>query len=610
MAKRNNGNWNKGKKQNRGRRSRGKEVEVNIPKGSVNMADIPHVLYSGIDKNGANDPSWYTQIPELANDAAQLSFGQPIGNKVKPFERNTVQFQGTSTSGVNGTLGQRINASESVPGIMTFDLLPTIGIAEGPNSPINIAAQQIYTLIRKANSGAINYDKTEVIMLMVAMNNAYMLYEELVRGYKCFTENNPENRYIPNGLAYSLGYNPSLIMQLADMRAAIDQFVYQMGSVNIPDQFTYFKRSAWLYSHVYTDADSRKAQLYAYKPYGYYIWTEGEDSSPTYLKFITRQELFTGKPPASTDQTQNYLVRSVDEIWTAINTIMRPILGSEDVGTIAGDMAKAFGEGGMIHLRTVDSYESLTPMYNPEVIEQMANSTIFQYPQLADGVDPTTRAGINITQSLSNTSAGPYLLHKPVFKLVQGPAYFDFLAKSFRKHLLNYRMLTPSVDNNLTSTRLVSHIDSNYNYDRGNSQILALDSCGTEVVMGAQMHILIDQQGATADPMIPNAFPFAQDSALQMDMESSAATQYLSKGLPALLALTAASAAFDNSPTQYFWMYTKESSSSGIEYTMNYCGAKADMNIYKYLAEEEIWNLNNAAIMSEFKVKDFPITMR
>lgn len=447
---------------NRKRRSRTpREVEaVNF---SQSAEDNPHVITEA-KKN--NDPKWYTNIGPIASDYASLPYSYPLGVGL-PIE-NSNKSTDTSYS----------TDSRNFAGIITLNVAPGIGVCNNSTDPANIAAQQLYTMVRKANSGAINYDKTDLMMVVVAMDSAYMLYEELLRAYRCLGVYNTMNRYQPDALLRSLGFDSKIGNSMADFRGVLDLFAYKLASVNIPDQFDIIHRHSWLFTNVYADSDDKRAQLYAVKPDGYFIWTEGASSEPTKLGYTKRHEVY-GLSNASD------LVSSMDQIKHAIDTIMEPILGSQDVGVISGDLAKAFGEGGMIKIQPVQTYEALQITFNLEVCHQIMNAEILPYGSLSDA---------DITVNMDNLTTGPQLVYQPKVTLSNvGGGYFTPTRE--RNHLINLKGMSPSPETNLVATRYNLVLGAK---DAQNKCVIT--SCGTEIVTGATIYQFhVNPQGVITD---------------------------------------------------------------------------------------------------------------
>lgn len=524
------------KSKGKGKR-RTKEVEFNIDEDKINSSDIPHVITSG---KKDNDPAWYMNLSNLGKDMASIPFNIPNGLLNQPFR------SAGSTHPANG-------AFWTAPGIMTFTVMPTIGPATSPTSPVNIAAQQMYTLTRKANSGAANYDKTDLMMLILAMDSAYMLYETLLRAYRLIGTYNYMNRYLPDNVLTSLGFDISLTYNLAEFRGILDMFAYKLASVNIPDQLDIIKRHSWMFSNIYTDAQNIKAQLYAYIPDGFYVWTEGQNAEPTSLQYVQWAKL-----PGTTVNFWN-----LSSIKSAIDTIMNPILGSEDCGIIAGDFAKAFGEGGMIKIMPVRDYESIAPVYSSEVLNQMMNAF-----STFSAIGNTTGNNCAIIVDNTDTTSGPYLKQSITLSPQVYSAYFSEV-----KPIVNFIDVEPTPENVMVATRLITLSDKNNN----------LLTYGTEIVTEIQPWSRTSSGDTLHNPW------------KQWNFVSSSE-------LASILSGIAMSTKFDWSPAMYLW----NNVGGG---TVNYIGNTIDLCNYTYLEDTTITNLHEVAVMSLFTVKGFSLSV-
>lgn len=537
---------------------RPKEVEVDVAQDRVNKADLPHVVTTAT-KN--NDPSWYGHIFPVVNDVASLPFNQQTGlyENVMPDK-----VQMVPTSGVTIDVEFDMN-SRSIPGIMTFSVDPLV-VANGPTDPINVAAQQMYTLTRKANSGAINYDKTDLIMLVQAMDSAYMLYEDLLRAYRLFGSYDYMNRYLPDAVIAALGYSPSLRKELSNFRGILDMFAYQLASINIPDQFDFIHRHSWLFTNVYKDADNSRAQLYAYKMNGVYVWTEGVDSQPTHLKYVTRNQLF------NQSQTPSY-VSSLSDIQRAIDTVMQPLLGSQDVGTISGDLAKAFGDGGMINIKPVADHESLFPVYDMEVVNQMMNACIA----------PSVRI-TGVFANYEDTTSGPY---------IESHAYTDAVDYGItHNYLLNYHELAPTPEMNLVVTRFMyvaSTKVEQYSYNGQTFNGRRILSAGTEIISDCRVWVFDTNSQGIIDVDNP------QDWELNQHIElTEAGSDFLYSNLSMLTM-------FDNHPTVYMYAVSGEAPNKKARMQ----GYLQDIDNHVWLTPDDVVRLNQCAVLSEYAVKDY-----
>nr|AVX53433.1 putative capsid [Marmot picobirnavirus] len=542
--------------------------------------DTPHVITNA---KSDNDPSWYTHVYPLVRDYAALSFSGPVGSKVNLL--NGEVFPDSESDGIpvytNVVQGSNFG---SVPGIMTFDVYPSIGVSSDSQSAPNIAAQQLYTLVRKQNKNKMDYDKTDLMSVMIAMDNAYALYEDILRVYRAFGGYDYMSRYMPDALITALGYAPSLRTQYSNLKGVLDLFAYQLASINVPDQFDFIKRHSWMFTNVYMDAKSNKAQLYAFKMAGIYVWDERiTQDKPTALRFVKREKLFD-LPDKET------LVTSLEQIQTAINTVMTPLLGSGDVGYISGDLANAFGEGGMIKIQPVSDHEILTPQYSPEVLLQMMNMNV---------VEDINTDSMLINVNYNDVNAGPYFVCKPYADKPAGTAS-NYISPStlatLRHHMLNFIDTDVTPENIMVSTRLCAAVSQiqDHNY---------ILSCGTEIITKITVwsnQYTSDVSGAELTPNVAS-----QDNMIKADL-NNVNEMFLESQMQSALVDRSLISAFDWHPTIYLWEWSISLHFEGECTAYLYLhGVDQDIQNFYIMDHEQIKNLNDVALMSEFAVRDY-----
>lgn len=561
-------NNRKGNQRNRSNKNRAKgaELEVGMEGVTKGGSDRPHNTAA---QCADNDPNWYTHIYPLVQDVANFNYNIPVGTPFNPGTGLTSHVIGTTTVSMDPS----INLGKVVPGIFTFRVAPSIGISADPTSAPNVAAQQLYSLVRKANSGSVNYDKTDLMMMIVAMDSAYMLYEEMLRAYRLIGRYDVNSRYMPDALMYSLGFAPDLQKNLADFRGLLDTFAYKFSAINVPDQFDFIKRHSWLFTNVYTDSEASKAQLYAYVPDGFYVWQEASGDQPAYLRYISRESLYLGD-----------IVDTLDKMYQAMNEIMEPLLGSQDIGTMSGDIAKAFGESGMISVMPAAQYETLTPVYSMEVIQQMMNSTIVG----------TRLSNPDIHVKYDNLTSGPYLTFEPTVDTA-----LPYCLHGLHKHLINLKQ-PGGVDINMVATRNICNIDFT-----GNTSNAPITSCGTEVVVRAYINVLVTSNGYLSGTK-PLKVEFKQNVLLPIRNAESAAsmsTTDLSDLQDAVQSMVFATA-FDNHPSMYIFYQNKWKPNENN--LVSFQGVFQDYENYAWLDDQTVKQMNDAALLSLFYTQAWP----
>lgn len=521
-------------------KGRGREFELDLPDKAVNIKDL-NVLFN---KRGKNDIAWAQNLPQMLKDVASLPFGNPAGLKF-----NTVQNKLTSF-----TIDD--SSDYSVPGICVARFAATLGTSVQPNSALNLAAQQIYALDRAANSGAKNYDKTDVMLMIGGMDSAYIWYQTMLRAYRTLFLYDYMNRYLPDALLTAQGFSPaSLRSELANFRYIINQFAYKIGSINVPDQFDFIKRHTWITSNIYKDADIDKAQFYMFVCDQLFIYQEGTDSKPSQLT-ATRLSSFI---PAG----QSLI--TIDIIEKICDAITAPLLGSEDIGTISGDLAKAFGENGMIKIMPIGENESIQPVYNEEVLHCFLNMDIKSSIIVGD-----------ITQDLTNLTAGPFLVTNNRYNGPLTPTSFAQsaeLAADMMKHVMNINSDTPTPELSMTASRFMCVINPALDAE---SQVVSIP---TEVVRWCTVYSL-------------NA-----DGSLQTwELSTNCIT---SVSLGGIAHIVSSFSKFDWHPR--IMMFQGHSGNTGV----TYLGDASDYYNYTVVEDSSIIDLNDVYIMSLFKVKDW-----
>lgn len=524
---------------------KGKESEVNIPDSQLNKADLNVITK---DNHANNDPSWYNKLGQIYQDATSIPFNVLSGLPFNPLNAGSNMIAHSNTF--------------CAPGVMTVRVAPTIGVTRSINDPANIAAQNLYVEITKANNRDGQYDKTDVMLLIVAMDSAYMLYEFLNRVYRAFGNISAENRYYPLNLLHAMKVDTETLQKsLADFRSRINLMAYRLASINVPDVFSFISRHSWLFSHVYKDADTDKAQAYMYMPDGFYVWKEGQSETPNYLSYVTFEQLF------GLGTAQEITLEAID---AAIDTVLTPLLGSSFVGLISSDIAKAYPENGMIKISEIDDGAKLEPQYDEAVLMQMQNCKVY-----------SSIKNMDITQNISDLVSGPYLVHTPGASLKQSVNY----AVSENKHYINVQGNSPSNDLIGEATRLICVAEPAKTEDP--SEIQSLITCGTEIVTGLSVWYL-GYSSMTAAPVLVE-FPIAQSLFLNGASGDVSVTDIIKATVQNSLM-----SAFDWSPTVYQYVGTGDGTL--------FMGLIQDLDNYTFLSPDQIKGLNDAIVMSEFAV--------
>lgn len=303
-----------------------------------------------------NDWRWYATNDQLIADYASFPYGVPLG---------------TPTNALTYTIA----------GVMGIYFSPCVGTQDGEASAINIAARRMYSWVRHANSGHANYESPDLMMYMMAMDSCYMYLAYLQRLYGTMSYFLPTNRYVPKALVDAMGIDyDDILANYNDLRGYINLFALRLSSMCIPNSMPYMARHSWMCSGLYMDGSTTKAQIYLYVPTSFYQYTNAGSGG---VGSLNRTFLFT---PGVTNSYNKFkdLVKFGDQI-------LNPIITTEALNIMSGDILKAYGIGGIVTPTTIPDNYITIPAYNQEVLSQIENATLLG--QTKGGISQNTSVG-------------------------------------------------------------------------------------------------------------------------------------------------------------------------------------------------------------------------
>lgn len=379
-------------------------------------------------KSKMNDASWYSRYPQILQDAANLPYAEPLGTtySLGSSELSTTEVQDLV-----------------VPGLCVIRFIPTIGNAKDAYSAVNVATRNIYSFVRHENSGHANYDAPDLMMYLLAMDQAMMYHAFLKRAYGVARLYSPMNRYYPTMILQAMGLNPTdVYAHLADLRYGINMMAAKLGALAVPATMTYFDRHQWMCEGLYVDSTSVKAQTYMFVPYCFLQFNDTAEGKPGHLK---SDGFYSLTIPGASDSAA---LMTVDQ---AINffgqTIMAPLMNNEDFNIMSGDILKAYGSN-IRKFDVIDEGYTVLPLYSEEVLSQIHNSV---------SLAPDTEISYTISQD-TNIGGGYLLSDLAVYyETAQlNVENFDTAGKYLQaKHMLNMYKDSVSPAETMVATRLM-----------------------------------------------------------------------------------------------------------------------------------------------------------
>lgn len=409
-------NARKNRNYTRGKSSKGKFVKKDEDRDSFK-------------KTNCNDPSWYIREGQLAKDVASMSFNTALGNAVELYKDNPESEK---------VAGKRV----SVPGIMRIHTIPMLGYSRDGSSAVNLAAKNLYSWVRHANSGHSNYDSPDLMLYIAAMDSIYAFIWHLQRAYGTARVYSQKNRFIGDALLRSMGFIPNELRQnLANFRAYINMLITKASAFCTPTTMSLFKRHTWMYSGVFKDEDVEKSQMYLYVPDYLYVYNENSGAGKLDpLAIVARDVLDTN---GAIQPANKFL-----DMWYSLgNQMINALVASEDINIMSGDIRKAYGEN-IWQIGLVPEDFITVPIYSEEILDQIHN-TIFtgMYPAKLE-TDQTVASIDSFTIYQDVTDPLEPIKCEPIFKVPFSTAITHFLDMAENE---------PSPERVLVATRNMIH---------------------------------------------------------------------------------------------------------------------------------------------------------
>lgn len=480
-----------------------------------------------------NDVSWYARSPRLLMDAASFPFAVATGSRVK--------FNST------------VVGDYHVPGIMRIGIEPTIGCSDYAGvghgvatDAVNLSAQNVYAYIRHMNSGHANYNAPDLMLYFLAYDQISMYHSWLKRVYGVARYYSMYNWYLGKSLLYTMRVDPDdVIMNMADLRQAINMLAAQMEMFFVPDIFPLFTRHKYIYENVYMDDMSVKSQFFYFNPhsFGKYKAMSGDQT----YGVIERVTPFTGS---------NRL--KVTDMISFGQDLINAFVAQEDCGIISGDIKKAYNETGLMHLDMVNDDYTVVPVFVPELLEQIHNCKVM---------------GTATYQSLngSNIMFGQDVTTNLIYEGARFPeGYVELYSPG--EVLINLHTDAPDPAITMVATRLTAMAESADG---------ALGAHGSEIVTA--MHVFT----LTSDGSL-------EATSLSIQTHLEAKTNATAATLKGYISQISAMSNFNFAP-----LVCVDVQTAADAFTRSYIG---NLNNVTVMTIDDLEDMHNVAIMSEFGV--------
>lgn len=502
-----------------------------------------------IAEHKANDPQWYFKSPQILKDVASFSFAKPLGTRLGVNRIFTDSHY---------KISQRFTAA---PGLLAYYLGIAPGIAQNAQDPVNLAATNVYSFVRHENSGSRNYDAPDLMLYILAMDSIYTAWNWLKRVYGVASTYSQQNRYMPSAYfeAENIDFD-DVIANLANFRGFLNVKASEIAAFCVPATMSLNVRHSWLFSNIFEDSNTHKAQQYMYIPSYFFKYEETASAKGGQLTPLT---IPNGGLAAK--QATKLKVADLEQI---LIDLLEAVQYSEDIGIMSGDILKAYGSQGLFTLSTIDPAYKVEPAYSQEVLTQFENAITTHF-SAADA------ATFTITQDPDTN----WLLFQP--------STSSDANVGMDGRFVNFHWDSPTPEDVIVATRLSTVLG-----EKSGSTAPVL-SCGSEILTAAYMLYIAEGSAGAVE--------YTGLAPLSIYMYSLQWTVLFSDyvatdgGLFAPVMLES----FDWHPMYLVTFNTGTVSSPGQSW-IEYCAF--DFDNYTVITPENIEAMNSMALLSEMNV--------
>ena len=380
-------------------------------------------------------PEWYENYP--LNGLINLNYGRRLGT-IESILRST-----NSTSPY----------SFGVPTVVALDVVLTK--PQTNTNDWNQAIQYLYSTIRSANSGSINYSMYDVERYVLDVRNIHAMYCYLRRAYASLNNMNLYDATIPRALLYAMGLNyDDFVSNAANLKEWSNKLSLQISTL-LPLNIDLINRTRWMFSNIFNDSNDIKGSKYIFKLN--YVTPFYDTTTPTITpKSFTYQGI-------SFNSLTTYA-----QVYKFVNDYINNCINNDIYAVIAGDILKAFGASAIYPSEIWDDNMPTPLIYDEAALTQIQNASI---------TGTINNANNYITYTVSDNS---FVQQNSSISIITTNTINSQYAINGNNIYVNAYKDSMTPGETLSATRL-SHSLSVENASGGNT-IYSIRTCGTELV--------------------------------------------------------------------------------------------------------------------------------
>lgn len=294
----------------------------------------------------ANDPKWYNKNPSLVKSVANINVNLPLGSV---YELDNV-----------------------VSGFMMLEFCPVLPHT-APSSTANsstllsqvdaslvLSMKALYASIRKANSGARNYEYQDLVKYVLAIQSMYVYLAECTKYYNILQTFSSDNMFVGRRLASAYTIE-KIRNELPRLKAMIDYYANALSIYALPDDMSVVNRQVWMAMGCFSDNPVSASQFYCFRLHGFYYIKEATDVNLYFKTIDALDEDHTGL--------------TVEKLTNGLELMIQGLVNDPYAAIISGDIQKAYMKSSYLKFQPVE-FKPFLPIYSEEVLTQIESATV------------------------------------------------------------------------------------------------------------------------------------------------------------------------------------------------------------------------------------------
>lgn len=387
---------------------------------------------SQYDKSVAyNDPSW-RQYNSLLTDTTTAFSLNVLAGKPLSVDGSTVAKQNTYSL-----------VNDGYPmDIMKIAINPSLGRSFNASSAINKAMLELYTTLSAQNSKTTNYTPGDLGMLFGALGSVASLSSFIRRTFGLLRVASPVNWAYPRAIINASGvWYDDLKSRVAEYRNRYNLLCVDFDSISFPTGFDYFKACEALYSNVFFDHTSAKAQTILTVPHS--VWVYSELASEDYAALKTAELGLSTTSMIKMETLLDVLEEQIQAIRTStlFNYVYPDVLKYTDMNP-----SKVW------KMTALDPTYAVVPGYNEEFMLQFGNMEVLGAPT-SKAISTIENGPVLFTpeNDVYNVHGSGLITYVPGWDLTRTGSYG--VVNTFVDHVYNFHVDNPSAVDRVVASR-------------------------------------------------------------------------------------------------------------------------------------------------------------